>query len=307
MALARTAPPVALAAALALGLGACGGPDTETAPTAGTQTSAPAADAPTDGSAGEPTDESTATADQTETAETGDASVGDYSVGQTVPLAELKERIEAAMQEAGTMTMVSDGTPMQVEILEDSINVRSDETDESVIFVDGVLYVEAGPDIADMVDGKGWIVIDPDSDDPMSQMFTPVLSAMSSMAEPAAVMPAGDKDATVSAVDGDEVTLEFVLTEAEVRAHLSEIYGADLNSLSDVPELSGGMTHRYTVDTSTWLPVRIETDHSDQSMSVVEYTGFGEPVDIEAPPAEDTSPFTLDFGDLADLGDLSTP
>lgn len=294
MAPTRTAAPVALAVALALGLSACGGTDSETAPTSGPATTAPATDAPT----GEATEESTATAAQS----------GDYEVGETIPLAEFQEQVETAMREAGTMTMIADGNEMQAELFPDSINLRS-EVDGGMLFVDGVLYIEAGPDMADIADGKGWLVIDPDSDDPMSQLFAPLLSAMTSIVDPTTTMGNPDKDVTVSAVDGNEVTFEIVLTEAEIRAQAAEMYGAGMPGLADSPELAGDMTYLYTVDTSTWLPVRIETE-DDEGTSIVEYTGFGEPVDIEAPPAEDTAPFTLDLGGLPELGDLedlSTP
>lgn len=154
--------------------------------------------------------------------------------------------------------------------------------DFSMILVDEMLYMNAG----EMTDGK-FIEIDlRDESNPMGDLY----SQLASQTDPAAIMRAFKgaiedlETVGLEEIDGTTTTHYRVVVDA--RKALAKTLGKDLPS-SSLGSLPKTMTYDIWVDEDN-LPRRLEYDMMGTTM-VLDFTKWGEPVDIEAPAPSEIS------------------
>lgn len=224
-------------------------------------------------------------------------------VGDVVALSDLAEKSSAAVKEKGTahMTMTAPGAG-EIEADVDfsgaspkmSMSVAQEGESVDMVYVDKVMYM-GGESFTELTGGKKWIKIDPDGDDMMSKMMGPLLGQMeSSMGNPAEQLKAyGDADAKVTAVKDGITTYEVTLTKAQLskamKSQEEALPGLSEEALKQIPD--EGMTYSMSVD-ETYLPTTLEMELSGQAIDM-EYSKWGEPVDITAPKASDVGTFEI--------------
>lgn len=247
----------AAATALALVLGACGSGPPDAGPGDPTTSAAPRADI---------------------------VAPADLEVGESITVGLLSERMNAALREAGTMTMVTgDGSTARVAFHADSVDFAAAEPDGEVRLVDGVLYLEAAGGLAELAGDHDWLRVDPGADDAFSQATAPMIDQLTSAADPTAALGDPAKPSTLIAAEGQTFTFETIVPAEEVLAAAEEAFGAEgAAEAGDV----GDYVFRHVIGPN-WLPMSLTSATADIAPFTIEYGGFGEPVDIMAPPAED--------------------
>lgn len=221
-------------------------------------------------------------------------------VGDVVDLAEALAPTAAAMKEKMSFdfagTVPQSGTmsgEMSLGGSSPSMSLDTEVEGESVtmMLIDGVMYMGG---FADMPAGKKYLKIDPESDDPMSQIMAPLLSQMAEAVDPSAMTAGvtGLKGKVVEVKDG-VVTYESTLTAEQQR----EMTAKQLvkMGLDDVPTQTAAptdMTIRQTIGTDD-LPVTIEITGAGTSEGLISiaYSGWGEPNTVTAPPAAEVTTF----------------
>lgn len=219
----------------------------------------------------------------------GCGSGSDVSEGDTVPLADLQEDVDAAMKDAGTGSMSAKAGSEQLDGEFDmsdspaaSVSGKGDQ-ELDVRLVDGVYYLKA-PSAEMTQKGKSWIKATPDSKDPASQQLGSQLEAMTKLSDPvAAIDGAKDVDAEVTKSEGDEVTYEIKLSKKQMASALE----AQAKEAGDeqAAEMAGqgaqATTVKLVVDDQD-RPVKSETSAGEQKLTVT-YSDWGGDVSIAAP------------------------
>jgi hypothetical protein len=151
--------------------------------------------------------------------------------------------------------------------------------------------------------GKEWIKGTADGDDEFSQSMRPFWEELKTSADFSTSLEYLTKGTTVKEVgtetiDGVETT-KFQLT-ADI-AEAAKVATASQKELITEAKAKGlkTLTSFLWVGTENDLPVKYEqTDISDGKTSVttVTYSGWGEPVEVEAPPASDVADVSTLFG-----------
>lgn len=185
--------------------------------------------------------------------------------------------------EEGSMEAQVDYSPSSPRI---AMSMEDAEDTFQVVLVDGVAYL-GGPDSGDADPAKPWMKIDPEADDEFSESFAPVIDMMeSAMVSPAeAFAQGGAAEATVTAVDGDVVTYEVVLTKEQ----LTQALKSATKGLPGIPDpsaatLPDGLSYTLSL-TRDHLPVTMVATLPDSTVTTT-YSKWGEPVDVKAPPAD---------------------
>ena len=210
------------------------------------------------------------------------------SVGQTVAVSGLADRVEAAVREAGSARVVlrADGTTATADVALDGDEPRMTATlgegrrQVRARLLDGTLYL-GGPQVARFVQGGSWLRVQEGGEDPVSRMLAARLTRLQAAAgDPAArLRELGATDATVVAVDGDRVTYRLEATRPD----------------ASPPRTA---TTDLTLD-GAGRPVRLAARSGERSV-VVTVDHWGEPVDVTAPSTDEVG--TVDLSDLPDLG-----
>lgn len=219
----------------------------------------------------------------------------DASEGDTVPLADLQEDVDAGMKDAGTGTMTAkagqetlDG---EFDLSEDkpaaTLASKGGQDELDVRMVDDTYYLKApSPEMTQK--GKSWIKVPQNSEDPTNQQIASSLEAMTKLSDPvSAIDGAEDVEAEVTKTDGDEVTYEIKLDKEQMgkalEAQAKE--SGDEQAAQMAGQSAQATTVTLTVDGDD-RPVKSETSAGDQKLTVT-YKGWGDDVKIDA-PAEKT-------------------
>lgn len=158
--------------------------------------------------------------------------------------------------------------------------------------VGGQIYVSFPAELGFPVD-KPWVTVGPEGDDPISQAF----GAMSDqMADSAAIQRKFAEQAESIAVeelgsdtaDGVAVTKYRITLSADDLVEFMEIPGMEGMSAEDAPFDEAEYT--LWVD-SDWLVRKIEAGLDGVKFMDMRLFDFGEPVDVEAPPADQVTDF----------------
>ena len=220
----------------------------------------------------------------------GCGSGSDVSEGDTVPLADLQEDVDAAMKDAGTgsMSAKAGGEELKGDFDRSdepaaSISGKTGEQDLDVRMIDDVYYLKApSPEMTQK--GKTWIKVDQDSKDPASQQLGSSLEAMTKLSEPmAAIDGAGDVDAEVTKVDGEEATYEVKLSKDQMAKVLEKQAkeAGDDQAAQQAGQGAQATTVTLVLDEDQ-RPVKSETSAGEQKLTV-SYSDWGGDVSIKAP------------------------
>jgi hypothetical protein len=159
-----------------------------------------------------------------------------------------------------------------------------------MIFVDKVLYL-GGTMAAQLGGGKKWVKIDPNGTDALSKQMAPILAQMGTAAQnPTAGLAAlqGAK-ATVSSVEGSNTTYSVTLDKDQI-AHVMKASGA--GALGDTSAVApASLAYTITLDGDS-LPVKVVTTAAGVG-ATVNFSKWGDPVVIAAPPASDVGTVKL--------------
>lgn len=255
---------VGLSLALALGLSACG-------------------------------DEATTTSAQSQEQSANEAA--EVSPGDTVNGADLAERMKAAMTEAGSGRFTSTSSAQGQETLTEAAfsveggdySIQGTSTSGSdtieLILVDGQMYVRTNQM------GEKWVLVSEDSEDPTIAMMAAMMAQLEDSMNPrvAVDLYAQAGDFTVRGpdeVDGVKATVYTGSLPVEaLAAQLPEdMRAATLEALGTEP-----------IPVEVWLDAEDRPARLVQSMTVMgatstttqEYQAWGEPVEVEAPAADE--------------------
>lgn len=183
----------------------------------------------------------------------------------------------------GQTRVDGDGTALKIE-------TEMEGEAATILFVDGVIYM-GGMD--DLPAGKTFVKIDPEGDDPMSKMMGPALSQMADSVDPTAGLAdlEGLKAKVVEVKDGT-TTYESSIS-AEQQLKLAEKKLKDMGmDIKDLPESAKPkqMVMRMTIGADN-LPTLMESTGSPEATISMTYSGWGQPVDIDTPPADKVATF----------------
>lgn len=218
----------------------------------------------------------------------GNADAGtSQSQGDKVDAGEVAGRMVAAMKKAGSGTMAMDtggekgsGDFKYVDgKLQQHTTVPVEGSEMEIIAIGDFVYLKGLPGQA-----KPWVKIDPEADDPISQMFKGIVEG--GVSDPTKM---GDNlkgtQASVTSEDGGNTTYEFTVDAAKA-----------LGTTAPTPSPSASastppLTMTYVLDKED-RPVTISTKVADQSVKVT-YSDWGKKVDITQPPADQVGPMSF--------------
>jgi hypothetical protein len=168
----------------------------------------------------------------------------------------------------------------------------------SMVFVDGVLYMKLPKEPEP---GKPWVKIDPNSDNAVAKSLSGLNDQLSKNADPRAALKEFEKSGTITAtkketLDGKETTHYTITVDVQKMAD-NQTDPTQKKAMQDI--IAAGMKN-FPVD--VWvddkdLPVRfaMQTPTPDGKGGTttvnikVDYSDWGKPVTVEAPPADQTT------------------
>lgn len=174
-----------------------------------------------------------------------------------------------------------------------TMNMSTPEGDVGFVFLDGVMYIDVGQEIEP---GKSWIKIDPDGGDPMSKALGGISDQMRQNADPRKTLEQFENSGTITAqeeveLNGEQTTHYTITVDVE-----------KLAAEQDDPTLKQALEQAGMKDfpVELWvnedeLPVRMKvmmpmadpaSGKAADATVQVDYTKWGEPVEIAAPPAD---------------------
>ncbi|WP_457253873.1 hypothetical protein [Pedococcus sp. P5_B7] len=203
--------------------------------------------------------------------------------GATVDGGELAAKMTDAMVKAGSGTLSLDlGTEgkasgsfsMKGGAMEQQMTMPIEGQTMQIVSTGGVIYMKGLPGSK-----KPWVKIDPKADDPVSQMFAGMAGDM------------GDPRQLAKALEGSKATV--VSSTADSSTYDVTI---DPKALLGGAAGSGGpaaepVKARYTLDAQN-RPTLMTVDVQGQSLTIT-FGGWGKPVSISAPPADQVGAFEL--------------
>ncbi|KGN36526.1 hypothetical protein [Knoellia subterranea] len=207
------------------------------------------------------------------------------SQGDTVDAGDLAGRMVAAMQKAGSGTMsmqtgdqkaTGDFTYVDGK-LQQHTKVPVEGSEMEIIAVGDFVYLKGLPG-----QSKPWVKIDPNADDPVSQMFKGIAEGGISDPTKMAANLKGTQ-ATLKSKDGDNSTYEFTVDSAKALGS-----SAAPSPSASAPAQQLTMTYVLSKDDR---PVTISTAVGGQSIKVT-YGDWGKKVNITEPPADQVGPMS---------------
>jgi hypothetical protein len=161
------------------------------------------------------------------------------------------------------------------------------EGELSVLLVDGQFYMGFPPDSGFPTE-KPWITIDPEGDDLFSQAFgsmveqlTDTTAATDQFTQHADLFTV--EEVGSDSIDGVEVTEYLVTVAAEDIAEVLE-----LPAEAELP--AEELTYSLWVDEDA-LSRRLTSDLAGEGSMEMTFFDYGEPVEVEAPPADQVTDF----------------
>jgi hypothetical protein len=184
----------------------------------------------------------------------------------------------------GQMRVDGDATAMKIE-------TTMEGEKATILFVDGVMYMGGMPDLPA---GKTFIKIDPKGDDPMSKMMGPALSQMADSADPTAGLAdiEGLKAKVVEVKDGT-TTYEATLSaqqQMDMAKKRLEAMGMGDTPMPTPSVAMKALTVRQTIG-ADGLPTKVQLAGDPEATMTLTYSGWGAPVDVQAPPADKVASF----------------
>ena len=224
----------------------------------------------------------------------------------TTNLAALVQQIGESTAETNTahLTMIVEAGGNKIET-EGDIEFRSDNVamtlamslpgqgEVSAVLVDGLMYLDAGKELEP---GKPWLKIDPAADDTISKSLGGMVEEMRKNADPRATVEtlknAGSLTAEVEAeLNGERTTHYTILVDFEKVA--AEQDDPELATTLDTLGVKEFPVELWTNEDG--LPVRLKmeppmtdpnTGKPVEAVIQADYTKWGEPVEIDAPRAD---------------------
>jgi hypothetical protein len=179
-----------------------------------------------------------------------------------------------------------------------TMDIGTPEGAISMVFVDGVLYMKLPTELEP---GKSWVKIDPNSDNAVAKSLGGLNEQLGKNADPRAALKEFEKSGEITStkketLDGKETTHYTITVDLQKMAD-NQTDPAAKKALQDV--VAAGIKDfpvNVWVDEKD-LPVRfaMETPTADgqggtTSVKVqVDYSDWGKPVTVEAPPADQTA------------------
>lgn len=174
-----------------------------------------------------------------------------------------------------------------------TMTMSTPEGNVGFVFLDGIMYLQVGQELEP---GKSWIKIDPNGNDPMAKALGGVSDQMRQQADPRQTLAQFEKSGEITSqeeteLNGETVTHYMITVDVEKLA-------AEQKDPTLKKALQEGGIKDFPVE--LWvnedeLPVRIKVDMpmadpasgaATKASVQVDYTKWGEPVTIEAPPAD---------------------
>lgn len=176
-----------------------------------------------------------------------------------------------------------------------SMDMTTPQGSMSMVFVDGVLYVKLPQELKP---GKAWIKIDSSSKSPIAKALSTVNEQLGKNADPRAALKEFEKSGEITATQEEELggkkTTHYTITVNVQKMADNQADPTQKKAMQDA--IAAGMKD-FPVD--VWidgegLPVRfaMDTPTPDGSGGMtsvkmqVDYTDWGKPVEIAAPPAD---------------------
>jgi hypothetical protein len=176
-----------------------------------------------------------------------------------------------------------------------SIDMKMTSGDVSMVLVDQVVYIKAA---GQEIDGKPWLKIDTNSNNPLAKVFATMSDQMSKNADPRTALEQFTEAGTVTdtrteELDGKQTTHYTITVDVEklAAAQTDPTQKAGLDAA-----IKAGMKD-FPVE--LWLdeedlPVRVSFDMpapdgkggTATAKMQMDYTDWGKPIDIAAPPAD---------------------
>ncbi|MGZ6740230.1 MAG: hypothetical protein ACXVD4_12205 [Nocardioides sp.] len=206
--------------------------------------------------------------------------------GDTVDGAALATRMTAAMVKAGsgTITMdlaaigkVSGSFVISSGAMQQQMAMTIQGQAMQIVSTGGLIYMKGLPGSA-----KPWVKIDPKANDPMSKMFAGLTGSMGDPRQLAKVLK-GTKATVVSS--------SATATQYDVTIDPSKLAGT--TGQSAVPSV-GPVKARYTLDAQD-RPTEMDVVAGGQDVKVT-FGGWGTPVTIQTPPADQVGTFQVPAG-----------
>lgn len=228
---------------------------------------------------------------------TASATASGVALGDTVPLTALAARIAAAVAKQRTahvtMTQPDSAESGEADVRFDAaspavaMTMGSGRQQTDLVLLDGVVHV-GSEDYRDLTGGKRWVRLDPEATDFFSQLMSRLVGMMTaSMQDPGEQLAAlGDREATVSSIVNGTTVYRVTLDREDLAAMVQRRSGA-VPGVGTVPADELPTTASWTValDGSD-LPKLLEASLAGATVTV-DYSRWGEPVDITAPPASE--------------------
>jgi len=174
-----------------------------------------------------------------------------------------------------------------------TMSMSTPEGDVAFVFLDGIMYIDVGQEIEP---GKTWIKIDPNGNDPVAKALAGVSDQLRQNADPRQTLAQFEKAGTITSqeegveVNGEETTHYTITVDVEKLA--AEQQDPTLKQALEQAEMKDFPVELWVNGDD--LPVRIKIDmpmadpatgKATAASVQVDYTKWGEPVEIAAPPA----------------------
>ncbi|HEX6351739.1 hypothetical protein [Actinophytocola sp.] len=183
-----------------------------------------------------------------------------------------------------------------------SMDLTTSEGNMSMVLLDGIVYIKM-PDGQELEPGKPWLKVDSNSDSPFAEVFGQLSDQLSESADPRSALEQFKEtgeitDTKEEKLEGKQTTHYTITVDVQKLADSQE----DPTQKAALETAIEAGLKDFPVD--VWidedqLPVRISFDMpapdgqggTATAKMQVDYTGWGEPVDIAAPPADQVTEF----------------
>jgi hypothetical protein len=201
-------------------------------------------------------------------------------VGETVDGAALATRMTDAMVKAAsgtfTMDLGSQGSStgafaMRGGSMDQRMTMSVEGHPMEIVSTGGAIYMKGVPGST-----KPWVKIDPRANDPVSTMVAGMAGDMGDPRQLAKALK-GSK-ATVVSSSGEAVVYDVTIDPATLLGDASAAAGSSVKA-------------RYTLDREG-LPVTMTVQAQGETVRIT-FSGWGTPVSIGAPPADQVGPFQI--------------
>lgn len=222
-------------------------------------------------------------------------SIGDQTAETNT--AHMKIDVDAAGQKLtgeGDLKMSADAAAMSMEM-------STPEGTMTMVLLDNIFYMKLPQELEP---GKPWLKIDPNDDNPIAKALGGTTDQLSKNADPRATLEQFEKAGEITATEEDEIdgkkTTHYTIT-VDVKKLAANQEDPTMKAAMDSAIESGlkdfpvevwidedDLPVRFTMDMPTPNPA---TGKTESVAMQIDYTDWGKPVDITAPPAGQIAEF----------------